>query len=682
MSDSLSNKSRPVIVLAFASDLEGHRYLRDLPEEQRRLREILQKAVDRGLCELDVRPNATLEEIDQVFTRHGRRVAIFHYAGHAGPQGLLLESAAGEARLAHAEGMARFLGRQGGLQLVVLNGCSTRPQVAELLESGVPAVVATARPIADEAAREFAVSFYSQLAAGRNLRDAYELARERVKTSRGTNPRDVLAAATFTAEDIADDRGFPWDLRTRPGAESAERLSLPELAGDPLFGLPELKQGQWLPPSPYRHLHRFTRKEAAVFFGRGHATRSLYDLATSPSSRPVILYSGPTGVGKSSVFDAGLTPRLEATHEVLYLHRDSLIGLLGTLLQGLSRDPTASTVDLNLIWIQREKTTGRPLVVVLDQAEEAFTRPWGPSPAEEVAELVGAVRDLFADPMRAPRGKVILGFRKEWLQEFERAHDDVQLGYERMLLAPLDRAGIIEAIEGPIRDPNLQRYYGLTVERGLAENIAVELERDAGSALAPTLQVLLTKLWEAAGGKGASFTHALFDRLKDQGFLLKDVLDAGLKSLKEWRTEVVDSGFALDLLEYHTTPLGTAETHTRAQLVERYPHRTDVLDQCLRICEKSYLTEPTWTASIRANHGCGCSKKTSAGCSRPAGKPKCGARPRNPNASTSSARLRNARSRPVPRSNKKGNFALGSRKKQPGDNGGRTAVSVVKWPRC
>ena len=595
MSSGSTGRSRPVVFLAFANEQAGRHYLRDLPEEQRRLRAIVQEAVERGLCELEVRPNATLDEIDQVFTHHGRRVAIFHHAGHAGPEGLLLESSSGEGRLAHAEGLVRFFGRQEGLQLVVLNGCSTRPQLAELLESGVPSIVATARPIVDEVAREFAVAFYTQLAAGRNLRDAFELARERVKAGRGTNPRDLVAAAAFAAEEVADDRGFPWDLRTRPGAERAERLSLPELAGDPLFGLPELKKGQWLPPSPYRHLQRFTRNEAAVFFGRGNAIRSLYDLATSPSSRPVILYSGPTGVGKSSVLDAGLTPRLEATHEVVYLRRDADSGLLGTLRRGLSCDPDVRTSDLNHLWLEREKTTGRPLVVVLDQAEEVFTRPWGPSPAQEVAELVGAVRGLFADPARAPRGKLILGFRKEWLQEFERAHDDVQLGYERMLLAPLDRAGIVEAIEGPTRHEDLRRHYGLTVEPGLAETIAVDLEADAGSALAPTLQVLLTKLWEAAGNKGAAFTHALYDRLKDQGFLLKDVLDEGLKSLKAWRTDVVESGFALDLLEYHTTPFGTAETHAHTQLVDRYPHRTDVLDECLRICEKSYLLIPAET---------------------------------------------------------------------------------------
>ena len=93
---------KPMILLVFANDQAGRRYLRDLPEEQRRLRAIVQEAVDRGLCVLEIRTNVTLDEIAEVFTRHGRRVAIFHYAGHAGPEGLLLESPSGEARLAHA----------------------------------------------------------------------------------------------------------------------------------------------------------------------------------------------------------------------------------------------------------------------------------------------------------------------------------------------------------------------------------------------------------------------------------------------------------------------------------------------------------------------------------------------------------------------------------------------------
>ena len=207
----------------------------------------------------------------------------------------------------------------------------------------------------------------------------------------------------------------------------------------------------------------------------------------------------------------------------------------------------------------------------------------------------GNCKTLFQDPAHPLRGRLILGFRKEWLQEFERAHDDARLGYESLRLGPLDHDGIVEAIEGPTLTEDLRRHYGLTIAPGLADRIAAELEHDAGSALAPTLQVLLSKMWEAAGGKRGSFTPVLYDQLKDEGFRLNDVLDEGMKKLKEWRPDVVDSGFALDLLEYHTTPLGTTETRTRADLLARYGHRADLLDECLRLCESSYLLIPAET---------------------------------------------------------------------------------------
>jgi hypothetical protein len=598
MTSGPTDQPKPVVFLAFANEQEGKRYLRELPEEARELRSALQKAKDRGLCELEIRTNVTFDEAIEVFNRHGPRVTIFHFAGHAGPDCLLLESSTGTARVAHAGGLARLLGLQGGLQLVFLNGCSTGPQVAELLAAGVDSVVATARPIGDAIARAFAVAFYTQLEVGRTIRDAFTVAGAQVKADYGSAPRDFIVDATqFSTVDIADELGFPWKLHVRDGAEAVEHESLPKLARKPLLGLPPLPPATWLPPSPYRHLQRFTHEQAHVFFGRGQEIADLYGLVTSPTARRVILYSGATGVGKSSVLDAGVLPRLTATHEVVYLRRDADSGLLGTLRAGLKPpgDGSAPTPDLAGLWRARE-TPERPLVVVLDQAEEAFTRPWpGLAPTEEVAELVRGLQTLFQDPAHPPRGRLILGFRKEWLQEYERAHDHVRLGYESLRLGPLDHDGIVEAIEGPNLADDLRRHYGLTIAPGLADRIANELDRDAGSALAPTLQVLLTKMWTAAGGKGASFTALLYDQLEDEGFLLNDVLDEGLTKLSAWRTDLVDSGFALDLLDYHTTRYDTAETHTRADLLERYGHRADVLDECLRLCESSYLLIPAET---------------------------------------------------------------------------------------
>ena len=603
----------PVIVLAFANEQEGHRYLRDLPEELRQLQAILEAAEGKGLCKLVVRPNAELKQIFETFTEHRDRVAIFHYGGHAGGDGLFLESTGTEGAVAHAEGLATFLRQRHNLQLVFLNGCSTRAQAAGLLDAGVAAVIATARAIEDAIALEFAAAFYSKLASGATLRAAYEAARGRVLAGRGSAPqayfrtRDLLVGTDHASVDPADDRGFPWELRLAPGAELAGRWSLPEAVGNPLFGLPA-PSVDWLPETPYRGLQRFTRDESAVFFGRGRAIREIYNLVIDPGTRPVILYYGPTGVGKSSVLDAGLVPRLEHSHEVRYLRRDPDRGLLGTLRSKLAPGDQATTpgpsLDLARLWLDRERPD-RPLVVILDQAEEAFTRPRVAAPAgddealkkalinpdAELAELLAALRAIFAgpDPARRPRGKLIVSFRNEWLDRFEQSFNAVKLGWEPMPLKPLEPSGIIEAIEGPAHDPTLKRRYELTVAEGLAATIADDLVIDAGSALAPTLQVLLTNMWKGAGGKGGHFDQALYKRLCDGGCLLRDVLEKGLEAVRQWHKDVESSGLALDLLVHHVTEFDTAAQRTRTELAARYPHRAEVLTGLLEKLKDGYL---------------------------------------------------------------------------------------------
>ncbi len=625
----------PFIVLAFANEQEGRRYLRDLPEELRRLQGILEKAEKDRHCRLVVRPNATLEQIFTAFTDYRDQVAILHYGGHAGGDRLLLESSVAGGAPAYAEGLATFLRQRQGLQLVFLNGCSTRAQVARLLEANVAAVIATARAIDDRMAREFAVAFYSELASGASLRAAFEAAQGRLQAAHGAEPRAYLDHRELGLEpsdasgDPTDDHGFPWELRLRPGADLAGRWNL--CADDPLFGLPELPADIHPPAQPFRHLQWYTRAEASVFFGRGRAIRELYDLVATSAAAPIILYYGPTGVGKSSVLEAGLRPRLEAGYQVRAVRRDQERGLLGTLQSALAPGADASSFDLARCWRECEASDAghRPLIVILDQAEEAFTRPRvAPPPGDdaealsrpwidpkgELDELLEALHATFSDPSRQPRGKLILSFRKEWLQEFGRAFDEATLWYDRMPLEPLDRAGIIEAIEGPTRRPECQRRYHLTIEAGqpgepsLAELIADDLRTDAGSALAPTLQVLVSKMWDQArqaNPETPRFDRALYDSLRKQGLLLDDFLKLQLAAFRSWRADVVDSGLVLDLLEYHTTPLGTAEQRTRAELDQHYAHQAALIDGLLEQCKSLYMLiefQPTPAPATRLAH--------------------------------------------------------------------------------
>ena len=654
---------KPVIFLAFANDRQdGNRYLRNLPDELRRVRERLRRAEKAGLCEVVVKTNTTVGELLDTFQEYRNRVAVFHFGGHAGGFQLLLESAEGHPEFAHAEGLAEFLGQQRGLQLVFLNGCSTQPQVEGLLAAGIPAVVATSQFIVDEIATALSTRFYNALAGGASIGTAFSESVAAVKTGGGNLTRAEISSAGKDNDDTGRHRHvvvidttngrkvtdrWPWELYVKEGAELVRAWNLPKAAGDPLYGLPTPPQLD-LPVKPYRHLQWFTRNEAELFFGRGREIRDLYMRITAEDGAPIILFYGASGVGKSSILAAGLLPRLEQTHEVLYLRRDAATGLSGTLEEGLvshSRPKALSSVwelagkplpehieqleeaiqhqerekaaqqvaglerlldeikaslradreagSIAEAWNLRESATGKPLVILLDQAEEAFTRQSPILAEEEFQAFLAEMQALFKSNESRPRGRLILSFRKEWSPDIIARFEEAGLFFSRVFMERLDLAGTKEAIEGIAKTHRLQQHYGLSVEDGLAHEIAEDLLADPDSPLAPTLQILLTKMWDAAKKRSRElpphFDQALYHKLKDQGILLNDFLNEQLKALQEWNNDVVESGLALDVLVYHTTPLGTAQRLTMDELEAAYSHQKGVLPNLIRECENKYL---------------------------------------------------------------------------------------------
>ena len=378
---------KPVILLTFANDrLEGVGYLRNLPEEARRLRAALEPAEAAGLCELVVRQNATAADVLDVLQdgRYRDRVAIFHFGGHADGYRLLLESAAGRIAAADAAGLAAFLGRQRGLRLVFLNGCSTGAQARGLLEAGVAGVVATSQAIDDAAAVEFAARFYRALGGGAAVRRAFNEAAAAVVLGRGEATRD------FGHEEPGQPEGLPWHLRVGEGAELAADWSLPEAAGDPLFGLPPLPQRD-LPENPFLEpLAWYTREHAEVFFGRGYQIRDMFERVADPGRPPIVLLLRAVGHRQVVAARRGVAaPARGRWLRSRYLRRDQQKGLLATLREALA--PPGAASGLGDAWRPAEAALGQPLIVVLDQVEESLTRTDTDHP-EELAELIAAPR--------------------------------------------------------------------------------------------------------------------------------------------------------------------------------------------------------------------------------------------------------------------------------------------------
>lgn len=688
-------KNRPVIFLAFANDrVDDAAYLRNLPKELDGIRKALYRAQEAGLCEVVERANVTVENILNVFQdqRYRDRIAIFHYGGHANGYQLLLESAEGNNVSAKSEGLVPFFARQRSLKLIFLNGCSSQQQSLDLIEAGLPAVVGTSQSINDDVATSLAIRFYNGLGNGAGIDKAWQEAIDEVKIQKGTaNMRDLFWDGMETTTPDTEQRQntasstqnpaldrFPWEIYYKQGAEIVKEWNLPEQVGNPLFNLPEIPKKHNLPESPFLFLKRYERKHARVFFGRSYYIRELYNKITDVSAPPIILLYGQTGVGKSSLFDSGINPRLEESHIVKYIRRDGELGLVNGLkralditLHALEQDDQENTENVqleessdyvveheedkdtqtfltalearipelqgevrqqaeNLIvalrrkldagsfeqelggrkerriapeseiqhltgllkqWRTIEARTGKPLIIILDQVEELFTRPI-PNQPKELDDLLKVFDQLFANPIDFPKGKIVMGYRKEYNPEIEEGFKQHSLPRTKVFLEHLSRKDIVEIFDGLSKTPELKRRYNLTVEEELPVIVADDLLEDKNSSVAPVLQILLTKMWSKAKAENAdapTFTVELYQGLRREGILLDDFYFQQMEKLRGWAQEVEMSGFALSILQFHTTRLGTAGSRHIDEIRKRYKHREKDIDTLIEKFKELYL---------------------------------------------------------------------------------------------
>ena len=593
MSDT---NSSPVVLLAFANDPRNH--LRFLADEHHAIKSALEPAVRDGLCEIVELSNANVDLVRQTVQRLQGRIVAFHYGGHAGDFNLFLETPGGGNEATSGKSLAELLGRHQTLEIVFLNGCCTRQQTQALLDAGVNAVISTDTTINDFLARKLAVNFYEGLAAGIGLQTAFRDAMFGLEPTREDDQTRALGAARKSPAAAGEE--IPWAIQFREGAEDVAEWNLPSAANKPLKGLPALPMAD-LPTSPFRGLERFRAEQAEVFFGRGHEIRDLFRKVTSPETSPIILLYGQSGAGKSSMLDAGLLPRLQAPrpddhpagkpHHVFYHPRDAEQGLLGTL--KLAFLPECVDMSPLEAWRKKEEVLGRPLTVILDQMEELETRP-SPSLSrdKEWHDFLKTIDDIFRARPDRPQGRLILSFREEFLATVTsdlNQKDGVGLPYNEVRLAQLDKKRIVEVIEGPVSTRRLQNKYKLKLDSGLAQQIANDLMKDRAGAIAPTLQILLARMWKEAKTTSSAnphFSNNLYVEMQREGLLLDEFLDRQLDELKT----AFGQDLILDLLSSHTTPRGTAEARIRRELRERYSHQEQKrLENILSACTRAYL---------------------------------------------------------------------------------------------
>ena len=217
---------KPVILLAFANDREdSSSFLSELQPEQTALDDLLSSHLN-----VVQKPVATHPRIEQSFNIHGKRIRIFHFAGHANAHQIELAMGSDGHKGGYVAGVAKYIGLQKGVELVFLNGCSTQGQVQHFLKASIPAVIATTSAVNDKIAREFAVLFYSTFVLNKHkksLKQAFEEAKAQLQ---GRYPKqEHLYTRGFVREGKVAD--FPYQLHLnslRAGELCFEDLFLEE----------------------------------------------------------------------------------------------------------------------------------------------------------------------------------------------------------------------------------------------------------------------------------------------------------------------------------------------------------------------------------------------------------------------------------------------------------------------
>ena len=459
---------------------------------------------------LSAQPDDLVQGLNEV------RPYIVHFSGHGDESGqLAMHDPDGNCLAVSETAMeALFQALKGDIQIVVLNACYSDVQ-ARAIANHIDCVVGMSAALGDESARTFAAAFYRALGFGCSVQNAYEQALSSMQLG-GWGGQHVPR------------------LIVREGVDADEVIPVSVDQDDCLEHLPEVPRSD-LPEQPFCYLEPVDERHAELFFGRNRQIRDLYECIADNHSRPLILVFGQSGVGKSSLLLGGIKPRLSHAYEVVYTRRDPQRGLYGTLLDAVDGD-----------WFEFEERADRAAIVILDQAEEAFTRPLsGRSPEVEIEEFVAHAAALFGLSAMRPRGRLVLSFRKEWLPEIDRGLQNAELPSRKLFIERFGKEGIRQVVRGIHSSPRLRKAFPITIEPDLDLAIANDLIADQDSPVAPTLSILMARLWREANRAvpGAPIlSHDLYQQLKREGLHLGAFLDRQLRALSAMHREHVESG--------------------------------------------------------------------------------------------------------------------------------------------
>ena len=270
--------------------------------------------------------------------------------------------------------------------------------------------------------------------------------------------------------------------------------------------------------APYKLLDYYEAKDEAIFFGRQQDTVMLGALI---HAHRLVLLCGASGVGKTSLLLAGVTPYLQRSDPpytciTIRALEDPGAVIRHTLRRRLPEGRLPESGPLVDFLDAATKALGLTLVIFIDQFEEFFIRLSPQSRAAFIEEL-GTLYDARDVPV-----KVVLSLREDWMasvSEIERRIPEIFR--TRMRLLPLTRNQAIQAISKPV-EPMGVRY-----EPALVQRLLDDLAGTGGEeVMPPQLQLVCSALYNSLTSDERTITLAAYEKLGSaQGVLQKHLDD-------------------------------------------------------------------------------------------------------------------------------------------------------------
>lgn len=262
---------------------------------------------------------------------------------------------------------------------------------------------------------------------------------------------------------------------------------------------------------PYRGLEPYRAEDARLFFGRVDSLRGLVDAVVSAQGHGMVIVTGASGVGKSSLVQAGLVPELARVAPgagdsacvpvVVTPGQAPLQALCDAIpeLTGVVDSPDPESVRRAL-----RGAAGRlgaaTLLVVVDQTEELFTQCGDPDERARFLLVLDYAASTLSDDETPDSAPSVVATMRSDFYEPALAYPVLAHALERhsKTVAPLTRSDMVDVITRPAR------LIGLKLEAGLVELILHDLgaltSEEGSNTVLPLLSHLLDTMWERRRG--------------------------------------------------------------------------------------------------------------------------------------------------------------------------------------